>query len=197
MHRRLAAIAGTLAFSLLVPLSFVSADTVLEPSGSYVYVASEPVCDSGTYLCTTAQLSYGRTASGDFACLLLTYTNSELGGEIYDSGSACGNPETVFGEFTFTNGFLTGIGDTTLNITTDLGGNFDATFSGSFTPSRKAISSTNKYDVFDYPVDGCTTTYTGKQRLVTLTGTLTINGVAFTVSGDSRNVEAKLSKPRC
>jgi len=196
MHRRLAALVGTLAFALLVPLSIVSADTVFEPTGSYVYVASERVCN--TSLCTVAQLSYGRTADGDYACLTLQHSDVEFG-VIYETESGCGDPSTVFGAFVFSKGFLVGIGSTTLNLTSDLTfTSRDVTFSGSFAATGRPVSSTNSYDVIDYPEEGCTTTYTARQKLVFLTGTLTISGDTFAlVEGDSRNVQARLSKPSC
>lgn len=190
MRRRLAAISGTVALALLVPFSSVFADTLFPPTGSYLSTVSETVCSDG--LCTYVQLNVDDTNVGLGVCVVLNHITEEFG-TTYEIEQGCASVDGL-GSTVYTNGFLTGVTATTLQVTSDLTGLDREIIVSSANGIVSKVMRSNERD--SVVTDGCTYNWTSRNVQVTVAGTVTVGGDAFADEGGALNRDTKL-RQRC
>lgn len=191
MHRRLSIVFATVAVALLIPLSSVFADSIFPPSGSYLTVDSEQLCNG--FLCTTVHLEVTLYNGGNPAvCAILTHTDLELGGVVYETEEGCATVAGA-GPLVTSNGFILGIGDSTVSLSSSLGGSRDATISAT---SAASSGVTRFIETLSNTSNGCTSIWTSHTKGEDVAGHVIIEGDTFASNGTSLNRATKI-KTRC
>jgi hypothetical protein len=180
MRRRLAAILGALSLALVVP-SVALADFAVTPSGDYL-VAEGEACAG--LLCVESALDVQVRTDGTKVCLFLQVRDDEIGGVVIRTEYGC--EESTFGTFSYSNGFLVGLGPTTITVEDfDTAATRQVTVSGAYTITSGVTRSNLNEVLIGVPDDGCTSRFIARDRTVDVSGTATIGGDAFPGAGHS------------
>lgn len=183
--RHIILVAGLLA-ALVVPLATASADIGGPPEGSgrTLYLQTESVC--GATDCTSIALTT-HEADGVVQGICVDTTKTSLDGQTWLGGeSVC--VEDVGAWLTFA-GFVTGVQDTSVPLN---GGT--STISGSSSLVGMIIPST---EVIEDSFDGCTFTWTVKERNVAVSGAVILDGVSYPTTDGLSTVRSLKTKTRC
>ena len=190
MHRRLMSISGAVAFALLIPFSSVSADTLFPPTGSYLSLVSETLCSDG--LCTYVQLNASDTTEGLGVCVIINHITEEFG-TTYEIESGCSTVPGL-GDPIYTNGFFTGVTDTTIIVRSDLTDqDREVVVSSENVATTKVKRETERDSLV---TEDCRFDWMSRNVSVSIAGTVTLSGTVFGDEGGSLNRATKL-RQRC
>jgi hypothetical protein len=178
---RVAVVAAVLA-AMVIPLAAVSADIggPPAPSSRSMVTFTQAVCDATS--CTSVDFDAVEVGTLRSVCVATLVTTLDSG-TILEQELGCA--EDNVGAWQTSGGFITGVQDTTVTLDSSLGGSRAVTVSAA-TSLAGAVTPT--IEVVDGSDATCTVTWTIRERRAPLTGTVTLDGVAFATGTDSVSV---------
>ena len=186
--RRLIRTALAAGFALVVPWSSAWAASTGDEGGSTLNTITEMRCVAGA--CTSVYFFVPRYDDrGIGICLDIYYTDEA--GVVFEQESGC--QFGGVGALSTSAGWITGIATSQLTVTSLAGASRTVTISGAH-----SIVSTVRHTSAGatWEEDGCQYVYSYRERLVDVTGTVTMDGVSYASEGVSTFFQPK-TKVRC
>lgn len=190
--RRHVALVVGMALAMVAPVATVSADEGGPPEGSGRSLSSftEVVCDADS--CTSVTFDAKEVAGARSLCVSLV-TSSPDGATIYEQEDGCASDN--IGAWRTSAGFITGVVDTTVTVSSTLGGIRDVSVSGT---GKLDGATTATIEMLEDTSGTCAIQWTIRERRVAVAGTVTVDGVAYAMGSDSLSTIRQVKeKTRC